>query len=269
MARRVNVWTSSAAACLLLTMTGCGGGGSEPGTAEKSSDIVLEDGQLDSFVTQVKKMKTVEWSGQLLTKSPENGGRQIFELSGRFTGSNNSSEVSMDSRIGGKRQQVDYLVVDGRTFFNSDAWGPNSADCWADITGDPERTWGLPTQLNPTWPVNAARAVRLAGDGVAVAIPAKAVLTGMPRGLFPTVPPGLEAIEAGGEVIPHGPLLEVGVDVLNMWNKVPAEQLASIDTKQAGWWAMTMKESSNTSAVQPPKHIFDPAVTPPSQCTRK
>ncbi len=258
--------TCAAAAGLLVVLTGCGGAGSA--TPEDSDAVVLEGDQLDAFAAQVKGMGMVEWSGQLLTKSPDNGGKQIFELSGRFSGSTGYSEISMDSAIDGIQQQVDYLVVAGRSYFNSEAWGPTASDCWADITDDPARLWALPTDLDPTWPVTDARAVRLEGEGVRVAIPAEAVLTGMPRGLFPQVPAALGKVEASGEIIPHGPLLEVGVDVVNMWADVPPEQLADIDTKRAGWWAMTMKESRNGASVAPPKHVFDPAVTPPSQCMK-
>jgi hypothetical protein len=60
----------------------------------------------------------------------------------------------------------------------------------------------------------------------------------------------------------------VGVDVVNMWNEVPEADLAKIDTRKAGWWAMTMKESQNGANIVPPKYVFDPAVTPPSQCKR-
>jgi len=263
--RRNAAWAAASAA-LLLGLTACGGSGTAaPGDTD---EIVLEGDQLKGFVKQVNGMGMVEWSGQLLTKSPDKGGRQIFELSGRFSGGTGFSEITMDSRIDGNHQVVDYLVVGGRTYFNSEAWGPMAADCWADITDDPARTWALPTKLDPTWPVSDARAVRLLGEGVDVAIPANIVLMGMPRGLFPTVPAGLDGIEAGGVIIPHGPLLEIGVDVVNMWADVPPEQLADIDTKKAGWWAMTMKESPNGAAIQPPKHIFDPAVTPPSQCMK-
>jgi hypothetical protein len=176
----------------------------------------------------------------------------------------------MDSAIDGNKQQVDYLVVAGRTYFNSEVWGPNASECWVDITDDTEgRSWALPSDLDPTWPVAAARAIRLAGDGVAVGIPAKKVLTGMPRGLFPDVPAALDGVEAKGVVTPHGShFIEVSVDVLNMWSAVPEEALADIETRKAGWWAMTMKESQDGTPIAPPKYIFDPVKTPPSQCKR-
>lgn len=260
---------ATASAALLLGLTACGDSGSaSSGETEKSEKSVSEGDQLAGLVTQVDDMGVVEWSGQLLTKAPDSGGRQIFELSGRFNGSTGHSEVTMDSRIDGNNQMVDYLVVAGRTYFNSEAWGPSASDCWADITDDPARTWALPTQLDPTWPVSDATAVKRDGDGVQVAIPAQVVLMGMPRGLFPTVPAGLRGVQADGVVIPHGPLLEVGVDVVGMWADVPPGELADIDTKRAGWWSMTMKESQDGSSVQPPKHVFDPVVTPPSQCMK-
>jgi len=259
-------WTAALAAGLLLTLSGCGGSGTAaPG---KGQDVVMEGEQLKGIVDQVNTMGIVEWHGQLLTKNPDNGGRRIFDLDGRFSPSTGYSALSMDSVIDGDAQQVDYLVVNGRTYFNSDDWGPNAAGCWAEITDDPSRSWALPTDLDPTWPVTASRAIRLAGDGVAVGMPAKDVITGMPRGLFPDVPAALDAVEAKGVVTPHGHLIEVSVDVLNMWNDVPEEELAAIDTRRAGWWAMTMKESQDGAAIAPPKYLFDPAVTPPSQCKR-
>lgn len=266
MTRRTAAGASALAAALLLALTGCGGSGSA--AASKTGNVMLEGDQLDALTSQVSKMGIVEWHGQLLTKNPDNGGKRIFDLDGRFSPGTGFSQLSMDSVIDGDAQQVDYLVVAGRTFFNSEAWGPNASTCWADITGDESRSWGLPTDLDPTWPVTAARAIRLSGDGVAVGIPASQVITGMPRGLFPEVPAGLDDIEAGAVITPHGHLIEVGVDVLNMWNDVPAADLASIDTRKAGWWAMTMKESQDGSNILPPEHVFDPAVTPPSKCKR-
>lgn len=266
MSHRSVAVAAAAVAGVLTLLTGCAA--EAPADAAKGKTIILEDDQLEGFVEQVQDMGIVEWRGQLLTKAPQHNGRRIFELSGRFSPSTGYSAVSMDSAIGGVKQQVDYLVVADRTYFNSHAWGPGAADCWADITGDPARTWGLPTDLDPTWPVSAARAVRLIGEGVEVAIPANKVLTGMPRGLFPTVPEGLKGIEAKATIIPHGPLLELGVDVANMWADVPEEKRAGVDTKSAGWWAMTMQEDRAGDAVAPPTHVFDPMVTPPSQCKK-
>ena len=266
MGRHNAALAAAVSAALALGLTACGGSGSAaPADAEKA---VSATDQLAGLVTQVEAMGIVEWTGQLLTKSPDHGGKQIFELSGRYSGSTGYSEVTMDSRIGGVHQMVDYLVVAGRTYFNSEAWGPTAADCWADITDDPARTWALPTNLDPTWPVTDAKAVGLEGEAVQVTIPAQVVLMGMPRGLFPTVPAELKGVVADGVVIPHGPLLEVGVDVVGMWADVPPAELADIDTKRAGWWTMTMEESQNGASVQPPKHVFDPAVTPPSQCMK-
>lgn len=267
MARRSATWAAALSAGLVLTLSACGGSG-EAAATKGGDDFLLEGEQLEVIDSQVAKMGIVEWHGQLLTKNPDNGGKRIFDLDGRYSPSTGYSELSMDSAIDGNVQQVDYLVVADRTYFNSDVWGPNAADCWADITEDESRSWALPTDLDPTWPVTSARAVRLAGDGVAVGVPAEAVLTGMPRGLFPTVPAALDGVEARAIVTPHGPLIEVGVDVLNMWNALPEGELAAIETRKAGWWAMTMKESQDGSSITPPKHVFDPAVTPPSQCKR-
>lgn len=270
MARRNPSWArplgAVLGAALLLTLGACGGSGEAAST--EGSDVLMEGEQLEAMVSQVDKMGIVEWHGQLLTKNPDNGGKRIFDLDGRYSPSTGYSELSMDSAIDGNQQQVDYLVVAGRTYFNSEVWGPSAADCWADITDDQARSWALPTDLDPTWPVTSARAIRLAGDGVAVGVPAKDVITGMPRGLFPAVPAALDGIEAKAVVTPHGHLIEVGVDVVNMWNEVPEADLAKIDTRKAGWWAMTMKESQNGANIVPPKYVFDPAVTPPSQCKR-
>lgn len=252
---------------LLLALTGCGGSGTA--AASKTTDVVMEGEQLAGMVSQVDKMGIIEWHGQLLTKNPDNGGKRIFDLDGRFSPSTGYTALSMDSVIDGNRQQVDYLVVNDRTYFNSDDWGPNASACWAEITDDPARSWGLPTDLDPTWPVTGSRAIRLADDGVAVGIPAKSVLTGMPRGLFPSVPAALDGVEAKGEVTPHGShFIEVSVDVLNMWDAVPAAARGGLETRKAGWWAMTMKESQDGTAIAPPTYLFDPDVTPPSQCKR-
>ena len=48
---------------------------------------------------------------------------------------------------------------------------------------------------------------------------------------------------------------------------LPKEQKASLD-KRVGYWAMTMKESPDGRSIKPPVHVFDPKVTPPSQCKR-
>lgn len=267
MTRRQNAsWASAVAVGLMLTLSSCGGSGTAAEPSAKG--VVMEGDQLASMVSQVNKMGILEWHGQLLTKNPDNGGKRIFDLDGRYSPSTGYSELSMDSAIDGNVQQVDYLVVNGRTYFNSDVWGPNASNCWAEITGDEARSWALPTDLDPTWPVTASRAIRLAGDGVSVGIPAAKVITGMPRGLFPQVPAALDGIEANAVITPHGHLIEVGVDVLNMWNAVPEGDLANIATRKSGWWAMTMKQSPDGSSIVPPQNVFDPKVTPPSQCKR-
>jgi hypothetical protein len=256
----------AAATAVVTLLSACGG--ETAADAASGAAVVMEDDLLEGFVEQVQDMGVVEWRGQLLTKSPTAKGKRIFELSGRFSPSTGYSEVSMDSEINGVEENVDYLQVAGRTYFNSDAWGPGSAECWVDITDDTARTWGLPTELDPTWPVSASRAVRSTSEGVVVAVPAKDVITGMPRGLFPAVPDGLGDIEARATITPHGPLLEVGVDVATMWSTIPEDRLASIDTQRVGWWAMTMQESRDGNAVAPPTHVFDPQVTTPRGCTK-
>ena len=63
-------------------------------------------------------------------------------------------------------------------------------------------------------------------------------------------------------------LVEVAVDVAGMWGHVPPEALAGFDTRRSGWWAMTMRESSDDAPIEEPKHVFDNLVTAPSQCKR-
>ena len=267
--RRSATWASALCVGLVLTLNGCGGSGEAAAT--KADDFMLEGEKLDGMVGQVAKMGIVEWHGQLLTKNPDNGGKRIFDLDGRYSPSTGYSELSMDSAIGGDVQQVDYLVVAGRTYFNSEVWGPNAADCWADITEDQEgRSWALPTDLDPTWPVTAARAVKLAGDGVAVGVPAKDVLDRHAARALPRRCRRPSTTSRPGRSSPRtAHLIEVGVDVLNMWNDAPrGASCAAIDTRKAGWWAMTMKESQDGTSIAPPKYVFDPAVTPPSQCKR-
>ena len=266
MGRHNAALAAGVSAALLLGLSACGGTGTA--AAPKAQDAKLLGEQVASLVTQVDKMAVVEWHGQLLTKNPDDGGQRMLGIDGRFSPATGHSELSVDSTMEGDAQQVDYLLVDGRSYFNSEAWGPGAASCWADITGDAARTWSLPTELDPSWPLKVARATRLDGEDVAVMLPFKQVIAGMPRGLFaavPTVPYDTEAI---GFIAPHGELIEVGVDVVSMWKKVPKDQRAELDTSRVGWWAMTMKESQDGSPVQPPKHVFDPAVTPPSQCMK-
>jgi hypothetical protein len=264
--RHSTSWAAALACGLLLALTGCGGSGTA--ASGKTQDAALLGAQLEGMVKQVDKMGIVEWHGQLLTKNPDNGGKRLLDLSGRFSPSTGYTELSLDSTIDGNVQQVDYLVVAGRSYFNSDIWGPGAADCWADITDDVARTWALPTDLNPSWPLTTARPVELDGEDVAVSLPFKEVLAGLPRGLFPTVPSVPYDTEAKGVIAPHGHLVEVGVDLVSLWNDLSKEQRAAFDTRRAGWWAMTMKESTNGANIVPPQHVFDPAVTPPSQCTR-
>ncbi len=266
MTRRSNALCAAALAAGLLALAGCGGSGTAAAT--KTEGAVVLGQQLQDMVDQVHKMGIVEWHGQLLTKNPDKGGKQIFDLGGRYSPSTGYSELSMDSAIDGKVQQVDYLVVADRTYFNSEDWGPDASNCWADITDDAARTWGLPTELDPSWALTAARPTALDGDDVAATIPVKQVLGGLPRGLIPVVPAMPDDTEATAFIAPHGFLVEVGVDVVSLWSTIPKAERATIDTRGAGWWAMTMKQARDDSSIAPPQHIFDPAVTPPSQCKR-
>jgi hypothetical protein len=177
--RHSTSWAAALACGLLLALTGCGGSGTA--ASGKTQDAALLGAQLEGMVKQVDKMGIVEWHGQLLTKNPDNGGKRLLDLSGRFSPSTGYTELSLDSTIDGNVQQVDYLVVAGRSYFNSDIWGPGAADCWADITDDVARTWALPTDLNPSWPLTTARPVELDGEDVAVSLPFKEVLAGLPR----------------------------------------------------------------------------------------
>jgi hypothetical protein len=259
-------WATALAAGLLLALTGCGGSGTA--AAGKPTSTVPLGEQVQDLAGQVEEMGIVEWHGQLLTKNPDKGGKRVLDLSGRFSPSTGYSEITMESSLEGDVQLVDYLVVADRAYFNSDVWGPDAAGCWVDITGDAARTWGLPTDLNPGWPLSAARPVARDGDDVTVTIPFDEVIDGMPRGLFPSVPDVPNDVEAKAVIAPHGHLIEVGVDVQSMWNKLPEDQRAAVDHRGAGWWAMTMKRAGNDASIAPPQHLFDPAVTPPSQCKR-
>ncbi|MBD3913014.1 hypothetical protein [Nocardioides hwasunensis] len=257
---------SALCAGLLVALAGCGGSGTAAAT--KTTDAVLLGQQVQDLIAQVDDMGVVEWHGQMLTKNPDQGGKRIFDVAARLDAASGDSELSVTSSIDGKEQQIDYLLIKDRTYFNSDAWGPGAATCWADITGDSERTWALPADLDPSWALKAARAIKLDGKDVMVSLPYKQVLAGMPRGLFTDVPTVSYDTEAAGVISPHGPLIEVGVDVQSMWKKLTKEQRAELATNRTGWWAMTMRESSDDSAVAPPPKVFDPVVTPPSQCKR-
>lgn len=82
------------------------------------------------------------------------------------------------------------------------------------------------------------------------------------------MPGALKGIEVGASVIPHGPLLEVGVDVSTMWADVPEPQRAAVPTRGPGWWSMTLQEARDGLAVQPPTHVFDPKAVSPRHCMR-
>ena len=267
MTRRPNAsWAAALAAGLLLTLTGCGGSGSAAATKTQGVEHLGE--QLQTLVGQVHDMGIVEWRGQLLTKNPDKNGKLLVDLTGRFSPSTGYSEISMNSTMDGTSQQVDYLVVNDRAYFNSEVWGPGSDTCWADITDDPARSWALPTNLDPTWALTLGRAIELEGDDVAVGLAFKHVLAGLPRGLFVNPPAVPYDTEARAFIAPHSHLIEIGVDVQGMWNQLTKEQRATFDTRNTGWYAMTMEESRNDDSIRPPEHVFDPAVTPPSQCKR-
>lgn len=266
MARLNASWTGALAAGLLLTLTGCGGSGTAAETKEQDSVLLGE--QLARLTDQVADMSIVEWHGQLLTKNPDKGGKRIYNLDGRYSSATGYSELSMDSAIDGKVEQVDYLVINERIYFNSDDWGPNAATCWVDITGDAARTWGLPTNLDPSWPLSVTRPLGIDDHEVSGTIPLEPVLAGLPRGLFPVIPQVPYDTEAEAFISPHGHLIEIGVDIQSMWKSLSKDRLAELDTRHAGWYAMTMKESSDGKNIAPPANIFDPKVTPPSQCRR-
>lgn len=266
MTRRLTTsYAAALAAGALMVLSGCGGSGSaaEP----KATGAALLGEKLTGMVATVDKMGIVEWQGQLLTKSPDKGGRRILNLDARFSPSTGYSEVSMDTTLDGNAQQVDYLVVNNRTYFNSEVWGPGSDDCWADITGNDEYGWALPRELDPAWAITQGRALSADGDDVSVSLGFKDVLAGLPKGLFKVVPSLPYDTEAKAVIEPHGHLIEVGIDVDGMWSKLPKDERASLDDR-VGWWAMTMKESPNGKSIAPPVHVFDPKVTPPSQCKR-
>lgn len=267
MTRRLDAsWAAALAAGLLVALSGCGGSG--PAAATETQDAERLGQKVTELVAQVDDMGIVEWHGQLLTKNPDKGGKRLLDLDGRFSPSTGYSEVSLDSTLDGKSEQIDYLIVNDRTYFNSETWGPGANDCWAEITTAPAYSWALPTELDPSWPLIQGRALGLDGDDLSVALGFKQVLAGLPRGLFPAAPSVPYDTEAEAFIAPHGHLLEVGIDVQGMWNQIPKAQKASFDTRGTGWWAMTMKESQNDTSIAPPKSVFDPAVTPPSQCKR-
>ena len=266
MTRRINAGFAAAlAAGALMVLSGCGGSGNAAATKTEGAQLLGE--KLTDMVSTVDKMGIVEWHGQLLTKSPDKGGRRILNLDARFSPSTGYSEISMDTVLDGNAQQIDYLVVNNRIYFNSEAWGPVANDCWADITEDVDRSWALPRMLNPKWALTEGRVLGAEGDAVSVSLGFKDVLAGLPRGLFKEVPVLPYDTEATALVEPHGHLIEVGIDVAGMWSKLPKEQKATLD-KRVGYWAMTMKESTNGKSIAPPKHVFDPLVTPPTQCRR-
>ena len=255
------------ATILVVALTACGASADDTGDAEGAA-AQSEKEQLRTMVDQVDAMKVVEWRGQLLTANPDSGGKQILELSGRYDPGSGASTLAMDSVLDGEAQQVDYVVVDGRTYFNSDDWGVGAEDCYVDITDDASRTWAIPRDLDPRWSVSTARAVRPIGSGVAVDVRGSRLMDGLPRGLFPDVPAAVDKIKVRAIVKGHGPLVEVAVDVAGMWGKVPPEALAGFDTRRSGWWAMTMRESDDGAPIEEPRHVFDNTVTAPTQCTR-
>ncbi len=136
------------AAGALLALTGCGGSGE---AAESTgTDVLMEGEQLEALVTQVDKMGVIEWHGQLLTKSPDNGGKRIFDLDGRFSPSTGYSELSMDSVLDGNAPAGRLPRGQRSHLLQQRGVGPERRDCWADITDDTEgRTWALPTRARP------------------------------------------------------------------------------------------------------------------------
>ncbi len=261
--RRAGVLTT----ILVAALTACGSSGGG-GTSADDAASQTEKEQLSAMADQVDAMKVVEWQGQLLTANPDSGGKEILTLNGRFDPATGASTLAMDSVLDGEVQQVDYVVVDDRTYFNSDDWGVNAADCYVDITEDSARGWAIPRDLDPRWSVSKARAVRPIGSGVAVDLPGAKLIGGLPRGLFTGVPAEVDEVKARAIVKGHGPLVEVAVDVAGMWGKVPPTALAGFNTRRAGWWAMTIREASDATSIEVPRHVFDNKVTAPTQCKR-
>ena len=170
MMRRTNTaYAAALAAGALMVLSGCGGSGSA--ASAKTEGAALLGEKLTGMVGQVDKMGIVEWHGRMLTKNPDKGGRRILDLDARFSPSTGYSEISMDTTIDGNAQQIDYLVVNGRTYFNSEQWGAVANDCWVDITEDDDRTWALPEVLDPGWAVTEGRVISANGDDVTVSVP--------------------------------------------------------------------------------------------------
>lgn len=266
---RTKSWASTAVGVLLLAaLSACGSGSAAADKGAGATGPLAEDELLAEYVDLVAGMDVIEWQGEALPKAPSHGGkRAAVDVSGRWFRKTGDSELTMTARAGGQEETVDYLVLGDKVYFNSDDWGFVAKDCWADITGDAARSWGLPAQLDPTWAVTGSRPVRLEGEGLQAAAPNTDVIAGLPRGFYPQHPAVLGQAEGGVDITRHGDLIVVGVDVANMWSDVADADRAAYDRRGA-WWSMTLEEASDTAALEVPEHVFDPAVTPPSSCTK-
>lgn len=107
--------------CLPLVLTACGTAGSSS-TSTQVPEAPARVQRLKNVAALVERMDMMEWHGQLFTKNPDDGGSRVFEITGLHVPSTGFSRMSTDSTTDG--QQVDYLLVDDHTYFNSELWGP-------------------------------------------------------------------------------------------------------------------------------------------------
>lgn len=265
----MKAWAGSmVAVALCAALSGCAEKAASSDGGGAVAAPVAEDELLAEYAKMVKRMAVVEWQGQAFKKPPAHGAkRPVVEVEGRWFRDTGDSELTMTSYEGRREEKVDYLALGDRLYFNSDDWGFAAKDCWADITGDHSRSWALPSELDPTWAITAARPMRLQGDGMRGAVPQADAIAGLPRGFYPQAPAALGDLEAQVEMSRHGDLLVLGVDIATMWSDVDEQARGAFD-KRGAWWAMTVEESGDTSAPQPPQRVFDPSTTPPSQCMK-
>ena len=158
--------------------SGCGGSGTAAEPKAAGQQLLGE--KLTGMVGAVDKMGIVEWHGQMLTKSPDKGGRRILDLA-PATARPPATARSRWTRSSTATRAIDYLVVNDRTYFNSEPWGPGSNDCWATSpTTTPTR--GLPSRARPQVGTHRGRALSADGEDVNVSLGYKDVLAGLPQG---------------------------------------------------------------------------------------